>query len=732
MGCNNGVFSKNIHMKVSITLALILFMNSFNASGQLESSVGSPLRKKIENWYEIKIDSQILNTLYLLKQSKDVAYQFAVPIPVNLNPGNSGIIYHIGNEMVWIIGIRSVNAKSLGLILQPFKIPDGGYVYIYDSSGKIIRGAFTSENNYSSEILPTMPVPGEELILEYHYPDKNGWENTIGITQVSHDFLGVFEQDGSKDNRFGLSQSCNRDITCTEGLPFLVEKRSVCRLIIRGTELCSGVLVNNTNQQNRGLLITAQHCITNQNDADKTLFVFGYESPWCSGPDGRIYHSISGSVLRSTNSDVDFSIVELNTFPPYVYKPYLAGWDVSGNTPVSSAAIHHPMGDVKKISIDNDAPVSSVFNSMPANSAWKILQWDIGTTEGGSSGSPLFDQNKKVVGILTGGEAVCGRSVNDYFVKLSTCYNYSSLLYQQVKGWIDPAVSGVMSLSGRDPYAPNVLTSDTLSNLAKSETRSVNAYITPKTGYSTGFNSDSLVMYAEYFANSLPREISEVWLNIAKSNYVNLTDSVRIYVFSDGSVPGSILASQKAMISESKDSFFLKYDFNKTISITGNFYVGWRLNYGTAASSEPRQFAVFHSPDRILASKNTAWFNDGKGWKTFLQHPSFPISVSLDVKVISVTNSKLDKVDDPNQINYKFSVYPVPASDRLTISSGISYENMVVILYDIAGHVVFIKKIGRFLPGEIPIDITSMKSGLYFLRITTNNNNETHKVLINK
>ena len=723
------------HRRVIISLfqtVLLCFLVSLNVSGQLESQTGSLLHKKIESWYDIKIDSQILSTLYSLKQPKDAAYQFALPVPVDLNPGNSGIIYQSGEEKVWEIGIRSKNAKSLGLILQPFKIPAGGYVYIYDSSGKIIRGAFTSENNYSSEILPTMPVPGEELILEYHYPDKESWHNTIGITQVSHDFLGIFDIEGSKDGRYGLSQSCNRDINCQAGLPYAVEKGAVCRLIIRGVELCSGVLVNNTDQENKGLLITAQHCITNQNDADKTIFVFNYESPWCSGPDGRVSHSLSGSVLRSTNSNVDFSIVELNTFPPYIYKPYLAGWDVTGSTPASSVAIHHPMGDVKKISIDNDPPVSSTFNAMPTNTEWKILQWDVGTTEGGSSGSPLFDQNKKVVGILTGGEAVCGRSVNDYFVKLSACYNYSNLLWEQVKGWIDPAVTGVKTLTGRDPYAPNVLTSDTLYNIAKSETRSANIYTAPKNGYSTGFNSDSLIMYAEFFNNSQAREISEVWINIAKSIFVDLSDSVRIYIFGDGSVPGTVLASRKALISESKDSFLLKYDFNKTISVNSNFYVGWRLNYGTMASTEPRQFAVFHSQDRILPSKNSAWFNDGKGWKTFLQHPSIPMSVSLDVKVISVTNSKLNRIDYMKQLNADFKVYPIPTRDRIMISSEKSTDNMEIFLYDITGQIVFHRKIGKFLPGEIPVDLTFLKSGLYLLHLKTNNSSETHKVLINR
>ena len=46
----------------------------------------------------------------------------------------------------------------------------------------------------------------------------------------------------TKDNRYNSSQPCNIDINCPEGTPYSVEKRSVCRLMINGIELCSGVL----------------------------------------------------------------------------------------------------------------------------------------------------------------------------------------------------------------------------------------------------------------------------------------------------------------------------------------------------------------------------------------------------------------------------------------------------------------------------------------------------------
>jgi lysyl endopeptidase len=711
---------------------ILLFAASNILNAQLETAKGSVSDCKIESWYEIKIDNQVLDRLSGLTQPKDVSFQFAFPVALILNPENSGHVYNYNNESVWILGLRSKGAKSLNLILEPFNIPHGAYVYIYDSSKKVIRGAFTDENNSPSGILPTMPVPGEELILEYHFPIGSRWENTLGISQVSHDYLGVFGTDETKDNRYGLSQPCNTDINCADGNPYQAEKRSVCRIIVRGIELCSGVLLNNTNQQNRALFITANHCIVNQNDADKTVFVFGYESPWCKGPDGRVSHSLTGSNLRSTNSTIDFSLVELVTFPPFVYRPYLAGWDVSGSVPTNTVAIHHPMGDVKKISIDLNSPATATFTGMPANTSWQIFQWDKGTTEPGSSGSPLFDQNKRVVGILTGGEATCGRSVNDYFAKLSVSYNYSTLLWEQIKGWIDPAVSGIKLLNGRDPYAANWITSDTLSNLTISESRSITKYPLSGQGYSTGFNSDSIFMYAEYFINTPGHEISEVWLNLAKVNSVSTADSMRIYVLADGSSPGSVLASQRVFLNEAKDSFQLKIDFNRTIPVTGNFYIGWRIWYNNKALSETRQFAVYHSPDRGLPSKNTAWFNNGPVWKTFLQHPFAPMSVSLDVKVVTTSTSVMNKVTESKKLVTDFIIYPNPATNKIVISTKRTFNDLSIRLIDIVGNDIKLKNFNGAFPGEVTIDISDIKPGFYLMNLYSEGFSETHKVLINR
>ena len=717
---------------------LLFFVASFFCRlsfSQVEYETGSFLGVLPDNWQELSLDQTLLSSLATANQKKDDSFQFAIPVPVELSPSNSGSIITKNGEKIWVLGIRSTGARSLNLILEPFILPEGAYVYIYDKAKTTIRGAFTSDNNLNSQLLPTMPVPGEELILECHFPEGKEMTGVIGVSQVAHDYLGILGNTGLKDGRFGLAESCNIDINCSTGDKYSDIKRAVCRILVNGSELCSGVMINNTNQQNVPYLLTAQHCIGTKEDAEKTIFVFGYESPWCDGPDGRVSHSLSGSILKATNQIIDFSLIQLSTFPPLLYKPYLAGWDISGLVPVKSISIHHPQGDVKKISVDNNPPVSSSFGredaigSFTANGFWKILQWDEGTTEPGSSGAPLFDQNKRVTGILTGGDAKCGMSVNDYFAKLSVSYNLSKTATKQLKYWIDPALSGVTTLNGRDPYSGNVLTNDTLYNILPTEALSVTSYTLPAKGYSTGFNSDSIKGYAEYFENIKSEEITEVWINIAKANAVNSADSVRLYVYADGPQPVQVLASKRLFIRESKDLFVMKIDFDKTVPVTGNFYIGWKLWYGAKASLENRQFAVFHSPDRISSSLNTAWYFRNGIWKPFGNYPFSPGSFSLDVKVILTGNSIVNKIVPFSETKKEFQIYPIPATDYVIISSESTHKILKGDVFDLTGKKVITLNFDNIFPGQQRLDISKLNPGLYNLILSYDLKGESVKIL---
>jgi len=97
-------------------------------------------------------------------------------------------------------------------------------------------------------------------------------------------------------------------------------------------------------------------------------------------------------------------------------------------------------------------------NSVPGDGThWRITSWSDGTTtEGGSSGSPIFDPTGHIVGQLHGGYAACGNTSSDWYGKLGVSWNGGGSSSNRLKDWLDPSNSGVTVLEGYDPNMPTV------------------------------------------------------------------------------------------------------------------------------------------------------------------------------------------------------------------------------------------------------------------------------------
>lgn len=85
----------------------------------------------------------------------------------------------------------------------------------------------------------------------------------------------------------------------------------------------------------------------------------------------------------------------------------MAGWDLSPDAPENIYTIHHPTGDVKKISYYQGQTQLSHWLEAPRMFHWKVPTWTKGSTERGSSGAPLFNSRGLIVGHLHGGSASC-------------------------------------------------------------------------------------------------------------------------------------------------------------------------------------------------------------------------------------------------------------------------------------------------------------------------------------
>lgn len=333
----------------------------------------------------------------------------------------------------------------------------------FDEKGRQI-GSMHSDNFNAQWI--TEPVAGKVYMqLRNH----SGRSNQLRIKGRA---LSLEAKSLSKTFDFGDSQSCQVNVNCSEGNNYQDVKRSIVRILVKvGNYLgwCSGSIVNNTAYDYTPYLLTAEHCgIINSNfvssgDLNQWVFYFNYEASGCSNPNSENdvnFSQLTGATLISRSDDdggetgSDFLLLRLNNSIPASFNVYYAGWNRSSSSPQKGVCMHHPNGDIKKISTFNFPASSAAFGSNASNTHWSVNWFStangFGVTEGGSSGSPLLDANGLIVGQLTGGGASCTfPNSNDFFGKFD--YNWTqngSSSTNRLRDWLDPLNLGNQALGG--------------------------------------------------------------------------------------------------------------------------------------------------------------------------------------------------------------------------------------------------------------------------------------------
>lgn len=434
-------------------LIILLLLSQYTLYSQ-NNSGGLPISSltELSNSFQVKTMQSfdvegMLNEDRINMANVDVPFRYGKVFDVDFDLNNSGTWTNLPDgSRVWRLAIKSENAISINLFYKEFYMPKGAMLYLYNPDKSQLLGAFSEINNASDKYFSTAPTVGETTILEYYEPEYSKGKGKLSISQVIHAYRDIF----------GLltvdELACNVNINCPVGAPWVEEKRSVTRITFTqggGGYLCTGSLINNALQNRTLLYLTAEHCAPDNHSS--MVFYFNYENPTCYGSGGPTNQTLSGATLKAANYATDFRLVQINGTMPASYNGYFNGWDRSGNQPTNEVAIHHPGGANKKISIDNNpASNSNGFGGRLVNGFWQVT-WDVGMTEGGSSGCPMYDQNKRVVGQNLGGvtsQCENPQAVYKVFGKLSESWGYGGSSGTQLKDWLDPNNSNIITLDG--------------------------------------------------------------------------------------------------------------------------------------------------------------------------------------------------------------------------------------------------------------------------------------------
>ena len=345
---------------------------------------------------------------------------------------------------VWRLDILSRGALAMSLEFLPFYLSENSDLYIYNDDYSVVLGAYSSLNNNENNVFSIPLLRGELIHMELIIPQNTQEANSIIISEIIHDYKDVL----NLWENYESERDCGENVNCSSADNYQ-DPVNAASFLDMGGYICSGSMINNTNNDLTPYYLTAWHCVTGEN-VNTFRFYFNYETSGCSGNSASYgsYAYSSDLLVTSGDMDPDFALLEISGTIYESWDVFYAGWNRSNSSPTISCGVHHPGGAPKKINFDNDQAYNSGtinwgdgYGTSPAGSHWEVY-WDDGGTEGGSSGSPLFDNNQRIVGQLSGGSGACG-SGSDSYGKLSRAWSTSN-----IENWLDPTNSGAYTLDG--------------------------------------------------------------------------------------------------------------------------------------------------------------------------------------------------------------------------------------------------------------------------------------------
>lgn len=698
----------------------ILLLFAANANGQISSN-GIPTSSEMNiTSYKQLLAKQPSEKVDPFLQQKSAPqsgihfknYKYGERLALEIDILEDGeLILDDGNRKVWLLKVKSEGARSISLIFGNYHLVGTARLFAYSPDKEILLGAFTAANNKESKRFVISPIPGEECIIELEVPYSDIERTEAKLSAIIHDFTGIV----AKSNRpLGKAGSCNIEVGCVTETEKLTTKNATIRLLSNG-ELCTGALINNSNNNATPYIITANHCISNSNEADESIFYFNYESPFCGTFDGDPAHTISGSTFKTGYTQADFALVQLTKKVPAKFQPYFAGWNIETAAADSTYCWHHPRGDNKKCAIDRDSPTTASWNeNFLTDNFWNILRWDVGTTEIGSSGSPLFNSKNQLVGTLSAGAASCSNPVNDLYSKLTENWQMNADGIVPLRNFLDPGFSK-QSIDGIDPFKDDncdIVLGWSGKNIALSKS------ISDSEGYFAGKNSLGWNEIIQHFNSTKLINVDEIEIGIGVLPSSENNSLLELNIYNGGEQPGRRLYSQLISISTLTEWSMNKIALSRSLVLSNDFYIG--LNWGQSLQGS---ISFLHTYN-LSATDGFKIRNTQNEVIDILQASNQQLNGHL---AMQIHGCNIEYKND-NPLNITESQIIHTKNTRITKFLVIGEKVEKATYYDLSGREI-LATVNKVSENEYHINgLSNSRKGIYIIRIITNKQTHSKKI----
>ncbi|WP_417354280.1 T9SS type A sorting domain-containing protein [Flavobacterium sp.] len=751
--------------KIKLLLLSLVFMTS--AYGQV-SNDGKPTSWRLTELPDVapvQMPSFNLDSIQAEDKVRDAQqnkpWRFGYEFLVDNNLENSGSWQTLENgDRIWRIRYTSNGAKTMNFVFSDYFIPKGAKVYLYNNDRTDLLGAYDEKQNNERRILGTWLVKGEDIWIEYYEPAAVTGQGRLEVFKVVHGYRTKTFTEIAFDDSLNQSGNCHYDVDCyVEGIENLKEisKKAVAMLITGGNGFCTGTLVNNTAEDGTPYFLTANHCYEGNDDPAQWAFLFNWvnPNPICAESPGSTsntdYHlTASGAVLRARRTQSDFCLVEITTELPDEWDLKWAGWDISTTIPPFLYGIHHPRGDIMKVSADFDAPTLEItqvdVGDGPVSAeVWTVEEWDLTGLQQGSSGSAMFDNNGLVRGqawYVSNPDFCNGTVATDQstgYGRFDKSWNTGGTAATRLKDWLDPAGiigTGQTSIGYYPPQ--NLFAIDAKVLFFDKGYDNCGTNVTPTVRLINNGIDNLTSAQVSYSINDGEPVIIE-WTGNLGENEGELIELPELALVTGQNVINITILNPN----ESEDMFVQNNTVTNVINTapvnqTGNITVNvntdgngsevkWKITLETESSS----FTLYNSPNYGNNQTYTnTYLMDSEGCYAFtitdeggdgLGTGSYSVTMGDNVIIeggdFGNTETVFFSVDNMAGLEdfttNPITVYPNPSAGIYTVSVNQGLTDVNYTIFNMLGQAV---ANGKFVNGANTVNITGMSKGVYFIK----------------